>query len=429
MAKATVVLYTSKKYKDGTSPIMLRVTKNKQLKYFKIGDENFNIKTNQWNKEFGLVKNDKRVNPKHELLNTYISEKKAQAVKIINNFEEKGVAWTFNMFETEYRNKPRISKVRPFILARIDELKKQSRYKSATGLEDTLHLLELHNPNFHKLFFQDIDYEYIDSLYSYLKNERNNKDTSIGVTLRGVRAILNDAITKGVGSKEAYPFSNIYGASKILKISKLQKRTKKRFIPKEYMIKLVDAEIIEPHLNWAKQMFLFSFFGSGINFKDMAYLQAGHIKHTFDKEGNASNYIEFDRKKTGEGIKLPLTKQLIQIIDWSAANTTNNNDYLLPIITNTRLKGEQLDKHIAGRRKRLNKHLRSLSERLKFPEGLLNITSYYARHSYATTMLRNGVQVEKISEALGHADIKTTQIYLESFGTDEIAKLNEGLLK
>ncbi len=76
MAKATVVLYTSKKYKDGTSPIMLRVTKNKQLKYFKIGDENFNIKTKQWNKEFGLVKNDKRVNPTHEFLNTYISEKK-----------------------------------------------------------------------------------------------------------------------------------------------------------------------------------------------------------------------------------------------------------------------------------------------------------------------------------------------------------------
>lgn len=428
MAKASIVLYTSKKYKDGTSPIMLRVTKNKQLKYFKIGDENFNIKTKQWNKEFGLVKNDKRVNPNHEFLNTYISEKKAQAVKIINNFEEKGIAWTFNMFETEYRNKPKISKVKPFILAKIDELKKQSRFKSATGLEDTLHLLELHNASFHRLFFQDIDYKYIDSFYSYLKNERKNKDTTIGVALRGVRAILNDAITKGVGSKETYPFSNIYGAANVFRISKLERRTKKRFIPKEYMIKLVEAEIMEPHLNWAKQMFLFSFFGSGINFKDMAYLQAQHIVHTFDGKGKEVAYIEFDRRKTGEGIKLPITKHLQQIIDWAADNTTNNNEYLLPIITNLALKGEQLDKHIAGRRKRLNKHLRSLSERLKFPEGLLNITSYYARHSYATTMLRNGVQVEKISEALGHADIKTTQIYLESFGTDEIAKLNEGLL-
>ncbi len=332
------------------------------------------------------------------------------------------------MFETEYRNKPKISKVKPFILAKIDELKKQSRFKSATGLEDALHLLELHNASFHRLFFQDIDYKYVESFYTYLKNERKNKDTSIRVVLRGVRAILNDAISKGVGSKETYPFSNIYGATKVFRISKLAKRTKKRFIPKEYMIKLVEAEIMEPHLNWAKQMFLFSFFGSGINFKDMAYLQTQHIVHTFDGKGKEVAYIEFDRKKTGEGIKLPITKHLKQIIDWSAANTTNNNDYLLPIITNTRLKGEQLDKHIAGRRKRLNKHLRSLSERLEFPEGLLNITSYYARHSYATTMLRNGVQVEKISEALGHADIKTTQIYLESFGTDEIAKLNEGLL-
>jgi site-specific recombinase XerD len=44
-------------------------------------------------------------------------------------------------------------------------------------------------------------------------------------------------------------------------------------------------------------------------------------------------------------------------------------------------------------------------------------------------MLRNGVQIEKISQALGHQNIKTTQIYLESFEIDEMTKLNENLLK
>jgi site-specific recombinase XerD len=102
---------------------------------------------------------------------------------------------------------------------------------------------------------------------------------------------------------------------------------------------------------------------------------------------------------------------------------------LLPIITNHKLTGEKLTNHINQRRKRLNKHLRTIAGNLKFPTGLLNISSYFARHSYATTMLRNGVQIEKISQALGHQNIKTTQIYLESFEIDEMTKLNENLLK
>jgi hypothetical protein len=267
MAKLTVVLYTSKKYKDGSSPIMLRLTKNKQLKYFKIGDERFNILPKQWSKEYGLVKTDKRLNPDHNLLNSYIKNKFNQAQKILEKFEENGIAWTFNMFEQEYRKKPKINRVKPFFETRIKELQTQGKYKTATGLSETLHIIEIFKPNFNKLYFQDIDYKFVDGFYHYLKNERGNKDSTISIMLRTVRAILNEAINRGVGSKEAYPFSKIYGATQIFKVSKLERRANKRYIPKEYMIKLVDSEILEPHLNWARQIFLFSFFASGINFK------------------------------------------------------------------------------------------------------------------------------------------------------------------
>ncbi len=428
MAKLTVVLYTSKKYKDGSSPIMLRLTKNRQLKYFKIGDERFNIIPKQWNAEFGLVKADKRLNPEHAVINSYIKKKHNQGLKVLENFEEKGIAWTFNMFEEEYRKKPKINKVKPFIESRIIELQNQGKYNSATGLSETLIILEKFNPNLKKLHFQDIDYAFIENFYHYLKNERGNKDSTIGITLRGVRAILNEAINRGVGSKEAYPFSKIYGATKTFKISKLEKRANKRFIPKEYMIKLVNAEILEPHLNWARQIFLFSFFASGVNFKDMAFLKKENIVLKVLGEGVDMKVIELSRRKTSESISIPITENLKRILEWAEANSTNDNEYLLPIITNKKLTGEKLNNHITQRRKRLNMHLRTIVERLEFPEGLSNISAYFARHSYATTLLRNGAQIEKISEALGHADIKTTQIYLESFGMDEIAKLNESLL-
>jgi site-specific recombinase XerD len=428
MAKASIVLFKSKKYKDGNSPIMLCVTKNSALKYFKIGDERFNILPKQWNKEFGLVQADKRLNPEHDFINGYIKEKHNQAVKIIEKYEEKGIAWTFNMFDQEYRNKPKITKVKPFILTRIEELKTQNKFKSARVLSSTLHLIEKYNTDFHKLYFQDIDYEFVEGFYFYLKNTRKNKDTSIGIALREIRSILNDAIGRGAGSKETYPFSKIYGATRVFKISKLEKRTKKRFVPKEYLIKLTNSEILEPHLIWAKQMFLFSFFASGINFKDMAFLTDKNIKTRITEDGREVKFIEFLRKKTNENIAIPITKNMLPIIEWAKANTTNNNKYLLPIITKTKLTGEQLNNHIDRRRKRLNMHLRTIATKLEFPESLLKLSSYYARHSYATTMLRNGAQIEKISEALGHASTKTTQIYLESFGIEEIAKLNENLL-
>lgn len=429
MAKIKVVLYTSKKYKNETSPIMLRITKNKQLKYFKIGDERFDILQKQWNKEFGLVKADKRVNPDHDFINSYIKEKHSRALKVLHNFEEKGIAWTFNMFAQEYRNNPEITKVKPFILSKIDELIEQAKYSSAKSLREMLILLEKHDTKLGKLYFQDIDYNYINKFYMYLKNVRKNKDTSIGFVLRGVRGILNEGINKGVGSKESYPFSKIYGAKEVFQLSKLQKTKKKRFIPKEYLISLLNTELLEPHLQWARQIFLFSFFASGINFKDMAFLTDKNIKTSMSEAGENINYIEFERQKTGENIIIPISTNLKSIITWAKSNSTNNNKYLLPIITNTKLKGEKLNNHITQRRKRLNMHLRTIAIKIKYPEGLLNISSYYARHSFATTMLRNGVQVEKISEALGHADIKTTQIYLESFGLDEMAKLNEDLLK
>jgi len=429
MAKATIVLYTSKKYKDGNSPIMLRVTQNTKLKYFKIGDDKFNVKLDKWDKGLGLVRSDKRVNPEHKFLNSYINEKLNQAQKILDKFEERGIAWTFNMFEEEYRNKPKITKVKPFIEARITELQKQDKFNSSTVLKETVIILEKYDSNFGKLYFQDIDYKYIEGFYTYLKNVRGNRDTTIGIMLRGIRTILNEAINRGVGSKESYPFSKIYGATKIFKISKLEKRTTKRFLPKEYMIKLVEADILKPHLNWARQIFLFSFFASGLNFKDMAFLTADNIKTKYLEGGKEQKFIELSRLKTNESLSIPITESLKSILIWAKANTTNNNEYLLPIITNKKLKGEKLNNHITQRRKRLNIHLRKLAGNLKFPEGLLVISSYFARHSYATTMLRNGAQVEKISEALGHRNIKTTQIYLESFGMEEIAKLNEDLLK
>lgn len=429
MATAKAVLYTSKAYTNGKSPILLRVTKQSQLKYFKIGDQEFVIEPKQWNKEYGLVKADKRLNPNHEFLNGRIKEKVNLAIKIIEKFEEKGIGWTFTMFEQEYRKKPKIMKIRPYIESKLIELQNQGKYKTADTLKENLILLEKYDPKFYKLYFQDIDYAYIDGLYRYLKDIRKNKDSSIAIMMRCIRGILNEAINNGVGSRESYPFSKLYGAGKVFKIAKLEKKANKRFIPKDYMIKLANAEIVERHLNWARKVFLFSFFASGLNFKDMAFLSKDDIQTRIDDKGKQHRYIEIKRKKTDEPLRIPITDDLNELLNWAEVYQNSTSRYLLPIITKPELTGEKLNNHITQRRKRLNTYLKKLAKKLEFPEPLLKLSTYYARHSYATTLLRRGAQIEKISEALGHTNIKTTQVYLESFGVDEIARINQDLLK
>jgi len=246
--------------------------------------------------------------------------------------------------------------------------------------------------------------------------------------MRNLRSVLNKAIKQGIGSRETYPFSNTYGALEVYRISQLEKAKQKKFIPKEYLKKLAHAKFKEAHLSWAVNLFMFSFYSSGINFYDMAYLTKKNIESEFDLEGEERRVIKFYRSKTSELIKIPISTQVQYLLDDFEKYYPLENGQLLPIITNHKLKSDKLHDHINGRRKRCNMHLKTVSQKLKFPKDLANFTFYHARHSYATTMLHKGESVELIKEMLGHTDIKTTQIYLGSFGIKEIAKANENLL-
>lgn len=427
MATVKVIHYHYKKYKDGSSPIMIRVTKNKKPQYFKIGDEKFNVFEKQWDSDFSLLKRDKRLNPDYEKQNAYIAKKKAEVVKIVSDFEEKKIPWTFFMLEEKFKSELKTENVSQFIEGRIKHLKESERFGSAKTVEGTLELLRKSNPSFDKLHFPDINIEFVEKFEKYLQVNRNYKSNSTGIVMRDLRGILNDAINQGVGCKESYPFSKVYGAQKVYKISKLNVKTRHRFITKDFLIKLSEAEFEELHLTWAKNLFLFSFFSSGINFKDMAVLTKDNIKKRMGKE-HEETYIYLLRAKTGAPIEIPVTNKVRTLLNWFEANYPNKKNYLIPIITNHAMSGENLHNHLISRRKRLNKHLKTIATKLEFPDAIKDISSYFSRHSYATSMLRNGESVEKISQALGHTDIKTTQIYLGGFELNDISTANDSLL-
>ena len=74
---------------------------------------------------------------------------------------------------------------------------------------------------------------------------------------------------------------------------------------------------------------------------------------------------------------------------------------------------------------KVNKNLKQLAAQLGVES---NVTTYTARHSFASVLKKSGVNIALISEALGHADLATTQIYLDSFDNEQVDEVmgNQG---
>lgn len=129
------------------------------------------------------------------------------------------------------------------------------------------------------------------------------------------------------------------------------------------------------------------------------------------------------RTKRSKVHQIPLTDTIRELIEWFGKNTPLIGDYLTPIITRD-YSGAQLYEHIRSRYGRYNKNLKKLGVALGIERQKL--TTYVSRHTMAMTLQSNKVPREVISQVMGHSNLETTNVYLDSFETsvvDEAAKL------
>ncbi len=167
---------------------------------------------------------------------------------------------------------------------------------------------------------------------------------------------------------------------------------------------------------------MFSYLCQGINFGDMAILEWGkNIK---------VDRIEYQRKKTINTLKVPkvisikITDEINLILSLFKKSDKNQKGYIFPII-DKELGGKQLRDYILDKNKEHNTNLKEIGKKLEID---LNLTSYVARHSYATVLKRSNVPTAVISESLGHSSESVTQNYLDSFDNSVIDDANKNLL-
>ena len=164
-------------------------------------------------------------------------------------------------------------------------------------------------------------------------------------------------------------------------------------------------------LDFARDMFLFSFYTRGMSLVDMAYLR---------KKDLTNGILSYRRRKTGQQLFIKWEKPMQEIAD---KYDTKNSLYLLPIIKHSSIE-ERTQYIYAGHN--INRNLKIIGREL----GLsIPLTMYVARHAWASIAKSKNVPLSVISEGMGHDSEATTRIYLASLDNMAIDKANSLILK
>lgn len=192
-------------------------------------------------------------------------------------------------------------------------------------------------------------------------------------------------------------------------------RTRKRAVNEEIIVRLSNLDLSEHKaLDYARDIFIFSFIFSfytrGMAFVDIAYLRKSNIRNGF---------IQYIRRKTGQIINIRIESCMKKIMD----HYKTKSEYIFPIITSS-------DEKIAYRQYQnslsyYNKQLKKISDLLGLPSPL---TSYVARHTWATAARNKNIPLSVISAGMGHTSEKTTQIYLASLDNSIIDEANKFII-
>ena len=251
---------------------------------------------------------------------------------------------------------------------------------------------------------QDVPLDGISSdlmlLYEAHLKARDVSMNTISFYMRNLRAVYNRAVEKGL-TPQNNPFRHVYtGVDKTIK----------RAIPIKAIKELKELDLsFKPSLDFARDMFMFSFYTRGMSFIDMAYLKKSNLQN---------GILTYRRRKTGQQLSIKWEKCMEDIVSKYPKNQT---DYLLPIIKETVNERRQYDNALHM----VNYHLKDLSLMLKLQRPL---TMYVARHSWASAAKAKNIPLSVISEGMGHDSETTTQIYLASLETSVVDKANKIIL-
>ena len=394
-----VLCYKSKTLSNGEHPLMVCVCKDGKRKYQSLG---LSIKMEQWDFK---TNQPKAKCPNRERIILLINEKINEIQKVALDKRIAGKDFTAaTLIESTSSKESSHKTVGEYYLTYIQNLKKEGRIRYAGMFEVSYTSFIKFNRHL-DIPFSDIDIAWLKRYELWMK-EQNLSVSTISTRIRHLRAIFNLAIVEHSIKNDCYPF-------RAYKVSRLNRQTAKRAISKKDIQKVIRYQGHTAMERLAIDVFTFSYLNAGINFIDIAKLKHSNIR---------DNQLFYNREKTKKLICVPLQAKAIEII---TKYKDEKSPYVFPILSPFHKTEVQIANRLHKVLAKINKYLKKIGEKLRLP---LPLTTYVARHSYATVLKRAGVSTAIISESLGHSSEKITQVYLDIFDNEQINNAMKNLL-
>ena len=249
-----------------------------------------------------------------------------------------------------------------------------------------------------EITFDMMDNDLMLSYETYLRDKGLCSNTS-SFYIRAIRAIYNKAVDRGL-AMQSFPFKGVYTGVD---------ETVKRALKIELLKKIKHLHL-SGNLQFARDIFLFSFYTRGMSFVDIAFLKRDNL---------ADGVLHYRRRKTGKLISIQWESCMQEIVD---RYKDKRSHYLLPLVNEKATNKRQSYLNSAHT---INRNLKVIGNMLSLDTSL---TMYVARHTWATLAKNNNIPIYIISESLGHESIKTTQIYLASVDNVAVNNANKMLI-
>ena len=319
---------------------------------------------------------------------------------IINQLENKRVKYTADDIIATFQKQANEQSLFNFMQGVIAQLQQMDKQRTSETYRCTLKIFMQFRED-KDVLLDDIDSDLMLMYEAYLRGRGLTKN-STSFYMRILRAVYNRAVEKDLTTNRN-PFKHVYtGIDKTIK----------RAIPLKAIKQIKNLDLsLHPSLDFARDMFLFSFYTRGMSFIDMAYLK---------KKDLANGILSYRRRKTGQQLFIRWEKCMQEIVE---KYDTSQSNYLLPIIKPFNEIDERTQYQNAMYL--INRKLKEIG---KMTGAQLPLTMYVARHSWASVAKNKNVPISVISEGMGHDSEMTTQIYLASLDTAVVDKANSMIL-
>lgn len=320
--------------------------------------------------------------------------------KIIEDFGNKGQNFsTDDIVQDYYELSSEKTTVFEYIKMQIERLINIGKERtSETYRQMLMSFVKFRNGE--DLHFDMIDTDLICQYENYMRASNLCRNTT-SFYMRTLRSVYNRAVEEGLTTPST-PFKRVYtGVDK----------TSKRAIGLNEIKKIKDLDLSNtPTLDFARDIFLFSFYMRGMSFVDIAYLK---------KKNRANGFVVYNRRKTGQQLVVKWEKQMEAIAN---KYLDSNNTFLFPIITKE--DGTERKQYL-NKMMLINRYLKKIAELAKIS---IPLTMYVARHSWASIAQSKNVPMQAIGLGMGHDNEETTRIYLASIQTNIIDNANNKIL-